>query len=832
MKQSGLTYRESQGTIAESVLRAFNEVHPRGSLLRTLPGPRPAIAWIAGLFLAAGFALGFSSRSTSVIAPVLLIFSVVLAALEFGMLGGLIAAVPATAALFAWRRAGVSDPSLLPLLVDLIVFFGVAGAVGYVSNRMRRAYEGQRLVVEQASDAILGVDDRGRIIYANPRIESTFGYRPEELIGEPVENLIPEELGEAHRGHRALFDEAPRSRAMGNGDSLWARRKDGRVFPVDVSLAPVETADGLIVMSFIRDLLERRTADAELRIREQQFRGVFEGALDAMLIADDERRYVDANPAACVLLGRSREEILGLRIDDVSSVTDVPETWSGFVVEGGMKGEYELIRPDGERRKVEFSATASFLPGRHLSVIRDVTERKQAEEHVTYLAYHDEITALPNRAMFAEHLDLALARAGRRDQALAVLHLGLDRFKLVNDALGHATGDELLRMVGERILGSARAGDLVARHPGDEFLLLIGDLESDEAESVALESAERIHEVLTGSFRIEGQEIFLAASVGVSTFPVDAKSGEELLRNADLAMSEVKRGGRGGTRLHDPSTTKHGFDISLSGPLRHAIECHELVLHYQPIVDLESRRVFGAEALIRWQRPGHGLIMPDQFIPLAEDTGLISKISDWVVGEVARQLRAWADAGLDLCVSCNLSARDFRDPELVARIDRKIAEASADPGRLTVELTETTIVDDPTRTREVLSVLGERGIHVAIDDFGFGHSSIGLLRELTSAHALKIDRSVVRDVTTDQVARTIVDGIITIAGGLGLAVLAEGIETEAERHQLVMQGCRLGQGFYFSRPVPAAEIPALVSTPSEDDPAGDCANMLFDATPL
>jgi diguanylate cyclase (GGDEF)-like protein/PAS domain S-box-containing protein len=484
-----------------------------------------------------------------------------------------------------------------------------------------------------------------------------------------------------------------------------------------------------------------------------------------------------------------------------------------------LASEYRMCARDG--RIVWFRDDASMVTdvkGEPLfmqGVMYDISDRKRAEEELAFLAYHDKLTELPNRQMFAELLELALVRARRHDLGVAVLFLDLDDFKLVNDELGHSAGDELLRMVCNRLREASRDTDLVARQGGDEFLVLVADIDPSRAPGsktdrsvgrIAESVASRLLMALQAPFQLGQTQTYASASVGISVYPDDAPDAETLLKHADSAMYQSKRMGPGGVRVYSkdslltPPTT-----LSLVNRLRKAVEDHQWILYYQPIIDLETGVTESVEALLRWREPAGGLILPGEFIPLAEEMGVIAAIGDWVVDEMARQWRRWRSAGRMIDVSFNLSPRQLWQPNLVRSIMAKLTRERVDPQSVTVEITESAAMSDPDRVQRTLHELHGRGMRLAIDDFGTGHSSLARLKHLP-VDILKIDRSFVQDIPQDPDASTMVRAMIQLAVSLGMTPVAEGIETPEQHAFMVDAGCRLGQGFLFSTPVPAAEI--------------------------
>jgi diguanylate cyclase (GGDEF)-like protein/PAS domain S-box-containing protein len=480
--------------------------------------------------------------------------------------------------------------------------------------------------------------------------------------------------------------------------------------------------------------------------------------------------------------------------------------------------EYRIVRPDGSMVWAHDESVivrgAAGEPLHRQGYLLDVTQRKLAEERLGHLAYHDSLTGLPNRDLFSEHLEVALARVAPTGRGVAVLYVDLDDFKLVNDSLGHSAGDELLIEVAHRLRGAVSSGDIVSRQSGDEFLVLVADLDVTadrsgvEIADVARGVAENLREALAAPFDLAGTEVYCSGSVGISLYPVDAVDAESLLKHADAAMYRAKESGRDAAQLY----TRDGGDamarLSMAGRLRRAVARDEFVLHYQPLVDLTTGAVVGVEALIRWLDGDRGMIMPADFIPLAERTGLIAPISEWVIEEACRQGRAWRDAGLDLYVSVNMPPA-FWEPTAMRHVLDTIDSFGLSPDRMMIEITESAVAREGLREAPILAELHQRGLRLAIDDFGTGHSSLERLNRM-AVTTLKIDRSFVAGVPDDRNTCVLVSTMVGLADGLGLQALAEGIETEAQLAFLIDHGCPLGQGYLFSPPVAAEQIEPLV----------------------
>jgi len=488
-----------------------------------------------------------------------------------------------------------------------------------------------------------------------------------------------------------------------------------------------------------------------------------------------------------------------------------------------LASEYRMVTRSGDVVWFRDDAVVvSDAAGRSITmqgVMYDISDRKRAEQELAFLAYHDKLTGLPNRQMFEELLSLAIARAKRNDLAVAVLFVDLDDFKLVNDNLGHAAGDQLLQQVAERLRAAVRETDIVARQGGDEFLILLSDMERvresplhserENPQLVAEAAAGRICDSLAAPMSVAGAETYVSGSIGISLYPTVASDVHTLLKHADAAMYQSKRALPGGFMVFSPTAHASQDRFALATGLRRAVELRQWELHYQPLMDLRDARMMGVEALVRWRDPQGGLVPPGDFIPLAEEMGLIAAIGDWVLESLCAQGRSWRDAGLRLELNFNLSPRQLWQSDLVKRIMEHLHEAGVDPGDVVIEVTESAAMTDPERTQRILTDLHDRGLRLAIDDFGTGHSSLARLKHLP-IETLKIDRSFVRDLPDDRDAAAMVRAMIQLADGLGIRALGEGIETEDQWRFLQDAGCTLGQGFLFSRPVPAEEIPGLI----------------------
>jgi diguanylate cyclase (GGDEF)-like protein/PAS domain S-box-containing protein len=447
-----------------------------------------------------------------------------------------------------------------------------------------------------------------------------------------------------------------------------------------------------------------------------------------------------------------------------------------------------------------------------IGLVRDITGRKAAEQQIEFQAYHDSVTGLANRRLFQEHLSLALALAQRRSTPVAVLFLDLDHFKVINDSLGHSIGDELLREVAQRLKAAVREGDTVARAGGDEFTIVLQDLSRHDAATVV---ARKVLQAVAEPIVIGEHRLYITTSIGIAFFPSDGEDAEALLKSADTAMYRAKSNGRNTFELatHELNRSTHER-MTLENGLHHALEAGEFELLYQPQVESEDLAIVGMEALLRWRHPERGLITPDQFISVAEERGMIIPIGDWVIREACLAARRFRDAGLPAFrVAVNLSARQFRDPSLLETIETAITVAGIDALQLELEITESVAMEDVEVTMTTLARLRALGVSIAIDDFGTGHSSLSYLKRFP-IDALKIDKGFVFDLPDKFEDAAIVSSVIQLANGLGLRVVAEGVEKREQLDFLRDGGCRELQGFYFSYPIPLEDIEELVRTVS------------------
>ena len=569
---------------------------------------------------------------------------------------------------------------------------------------------------------------------------------------------------------------------------------------------------------FDRELADRTQALEEDRYRSMIEHGPAVSYIDA---TDDNASTIFISPQIESVLGYSPaewvedEELWPKLLHPDDRARAIAENERHNETGEPFRMEYRLFHRDGHIVWVHDEARMvrddRGVPRFSHGVMMDISDRKRGEENVAFLAYHDELTGLPSRSMFDELLELSISRARRHDAAVAVIAVDVDDFRLVNDSLGHTGGDEVLRVVADRLREASRETDLVARRGGDQFLMLIADLERDaggdmEGAVVRAEAAaQRVKDAMLAPITIEGTELYVSVSMGISLFPQDADDANGLQRNAEAAMYESKKSGPAGYAVSSNGAFDSSEKLQLVTRLRKAVDTQRWTLHYQPVIELATGRMVGVEALIRWIEPDGTMVPPIEFIPLAEELGLIELIGDWVVRELVYQSQAWRELDIGLEIGFNLSPRQFWQPDLSDRILQRIVDGGLDPAQVLVEITESSAMMDPDRAQEILWDLHRGGLRIAIDDFGTGYSSLSRLREMP-VDVLKIDRAFVSGVGADEQSASIVGAFLELARGLGMTTLAEGIETAEELAFLRERECMLGQGFLFSKPVPPEEI--------------------------
>ena len=728
---------------------------------------------------------------------------------------------------------------------------------------LEQAHRKFKLLLECAPDAIIIMDEGGTIKLVNAQTEKLFGYDRSALLEQPFELLIPERLRELRPARDTPFSISMERSAAGSGTEFYCCRKNGQEFPAEISISPLKTEEGLLVSAAIRDISERKDMIAQRLQAEEALRRAYgELQLRVSELAEanqqlrheiDERQraeaelrrafamldqHVNNTPLSVIeweqdhaagepprvhrwsgraqtIFGWTEDEVLGRSAEEI-----------GFVYEGDAERAADAgrdlaagrcphnslsLRCYTKERQVRHcqwynSALHSGDSGKItiLSLVEDVTERVAALEDVYRLAHHDTLTGLPNRIMLRDRLGQALAAARRHGQGVAVMMVDLDHFKNVNDALGHTIGDGLLQRVAVRLGSRLRASDTLARVGGDEFVLIQPDLIDPNGATVM---AQKLVEALAEPFLVDGNRLHIGTSIGITLFPDDGTDPDLLLRNADMALYRAKHHGRGQYRFYS-----RDMDVELKATrsvedgLRRALEQGTLELVYQPIFAFEDGCVRGVEALIRWRHPGGGSVSPSSFIPVAEMSGLIVPLGEWILRQTCRQAQAWMKAGRCLRVAVNLSAVQLRQPDFAVVVERALADSGLASSALEFEVTESVFLD-PSKIAitKTLHEVAEMGVHLAIDDFGTGYSSLGYLKHFPF-NRIKIDASFVRDIGAEANAEAIVKAIIALGRSLGKSVTAEGVETELQLAFLRRHTCDEAQGYLLARPTPATEV--------------------------
>ncbi len=692
----------------------------------------------------------------------------------------------------------------------------------------RSSQEKYRELVELANCVILRLDRQGRITFVNDYAQNFFGYTREELLGRPaLGTLVPPTESTGRDLGKLVHDICRQPESIPSGENENLRKNGERVWVSWANRPIIEHGTLTGVLCVGSDITRQRRTMEEL-IRRERFHGsIIEKSTDVITIVDQDGRILHESPSAAKHLGHPVEEIAGTPLGEhihpadrrmvagiLKSVQANPGDSPVFV--------FRRTRRDGSPLHLEATATNCLDDDAVSGIIlncRDVTERTAFEEQLRRHVFLDTLTGLPNRALFLDRLTHALERIKRKPgYQFAVLFVDLDRFKLVNDSLGHSVGDRLLQKIGRRIASCLRRVDTVARFGGDEYILLLDEIDDDRQ---AIRVAERIREELTRPFVMDEAEVFASASIGIVFSTPEYTDPDQIIRDADTAMFKAKARGKGGYRVFHSRMHKQAVSLlALETDLRKAVERGEFELHYQPILSLEPARMVGVEALVRWRRPDKGLVAPMEFIPMAEETGLIIQIGEWVLAEACRRVggfNATAAADRALFVSVNLSARQFEKDGLAEDIRAILRRTGLPPGMLKLEVTESAIAANPAQAALLLEELRGLGVGLSMDDFGTGYSSLSHLHALPF-DTLKIDRSFVSGLgqNGDKNGK-IVHSIMALAHNLDMSVIAEGIETDAQLERLVAMNCRFGQGYRFARPTPFDEITGLGDTPAGRD---------------
>jgi diguanylate cyclase (GGDEF)-like protein/PAS domain S-box-containing protein len=672
-----------------------------------------------------------------------------------------------------------------------------------------------RTLILQLPIGVFMTDPQGQYLYFNERWCRLSGLTAEQATGLAWTQAVhPDDRDSVLRGWR---------QAVESGAEFVVDHRflspSGRETWLNTRIAPLLDRAGRVsgYLGANTDIAELKRAEETLRASEARFRSYFELPLLGIALTGPDKRWWEVNDRLCEMLGYRRTQLLGMSWAELTHPDDLATeiAWFERIMNRRIESyslDKRFIRQDDSVLYASVSSRcvrrANGVADYFVTVVQDITERKQAEEQVQQLSQYDPLTGLPNRELLLDRLQQVVLRAGRDHTQVGVMMVDLDDFKRINDTLGHPVGDQLLRQIATRLQECARPGDTVSRQGGDEFAVLLPDLDaSDEAARIA----QRILDSVAQPCLINDQELHVACSIGVSVYPRDGRSAEMLLKNADIALYRAKDMGRNSYQYYQSGATMIAHErLILETNLRHAVDRQELELYYQPKWDFRAAAITGVEALIRWNHPELGLLPPARFIAIAEDSSLILPLGEWVLRTAVREVGRLHNRGFPgLCVAVNLSARQFRQAKLADQVHEVLAETGFDTSCLELELTEGILMNHTEENLATLRSFKTMGVRIAIDDFGTGYSSLSYLQRFP-VDVLKIDRSFVMDLPASAGSAAIVSAIVTLAHGLGLEVVAEGVETTEQKDFLAAHDCDEGQGYLFGKPMPLVELRKLL----------------------
>jgi diguanylate cyclase (GGDEF)-like protein/PAS domain S-box-containing protein len=687
-----------------------------------------------------------------------------------------------------------------------------------------RLRDSQRRLAEAQRIARIGSwewDIPAGVEYWSEEMHRLLGREPQEgpvPIAEVVSIFHPEDRDWVEDRIRAALE---RSQPYDIVHRVIAADGQVRLFHSQAEVVRDQDGRALRMTGTAQDITQQRETQDQLALAAK----VFENSIEGVIIADGEGRIQSVNRAFTIITGFTPEDVLGKRpavLDPARAAkASHRRIRQSLMSNGEWRGEINNRGKDGQLYPQWLTITAvrdeRGRVANYVMLLHDISDIKRSEEELKFLAHHDPLSGLPNRQLLRDRLEVALARAGRHQRPLAVLYVDLDNFKTVNDSLGHAVGDLLLQSVASRLVDAHQGRDTVARLGGDDFVVVLEEIvDAGQAE----QAAAAILESLSRPYQIEGDDLYLTTSVGLALYPVHGAQPDVLVKNAELAMYRAKGAGKNSFLVYDRSMDDQVHKrLSLENALRKALEREEFVVHYQPRLDVAAGRILGMEALVRWQRPEAGLVPPGDFIPIAEETGLIAPIGQWVLRRACAQAQAWVAAGHpELLVAVNLSARQLLQANLLAMVESVLADTGLPPGNLELEITESAIMTNVKRAVDTLHGLARLGLRLVLDDFGTGYSSLYYLKHFP-IQALKIDQHFVADIFRDPDDAAIVEAIISLAWSLKLEVVAEGVETPEQMRYLLDHRCHQMQGFLFSRPVPADQFELLLRREAAPIPA-------------
>lgn len=704
-----------------------------------------------------------------------------------------------------------------PELTHIMAAFNrMAQAVETAQADLRQEAERLSVTLSSIGDGVIAADNESRVSFMNPIAEELTGWKADEARGRPLLEIF-----RIANEFTRLEVECPTARALRDGvivglaNHTLLLARDGREIPIADSAAPIRHADGRIGGAVL--VFRDQTEEHETLERLALAAGVFEHAIESIVVTDAERVIIEVNPAFSQITGYCRNEVLGQTPRLLASGMHEPafyeSMWKDIQIKGHWNGEIWNRRKNGdiypERLSIVAVRDTAGKINRYIGIFTDVSELKAQEARLEHMAHYDPLTGLPNRALLTDRMKVALAQAMRSGEKLAICYLDLDGFKPINDTHGHAMGDRLLAEVATRLNAAVRGGDTVARLGGDEFVLLLAGLaDVEECEGTLT----RVLHAVSQPVPVDGERLLVTASIGATIFPGDGSDSDTLMRHADQAMYAAKEAGRNRYHLFDP---QHDHTVrrrrELLNRIETALQQEEFRLYYQPKVDMCAGTVIGAEALIRWRHPERGMLLPGEFLPMLEDAELEIRIGEWVITEALRQMAAWRATGLDLRVSVNVAAHHLASINFAERMKLMLdSQPSVAKHRLELEVLESAAIEDVAHVSSLIKSCQRIGVSFALDDFGTGYSSLTYLKRLP-AETLKIDQSFVCDMLTDVEDMAIIEGVIGLAEAFHRSVIAEGVETAAHGRMLLHLGCFLGQGYGIARPMPADELPAWIA---------------------
>ncbi len=665
------------------------------------------------------------------------------------------------------------------------------------------------MFVEQSQAGMLVLDDSLHVLFANNCCTRMLGYSRQAISSILIQAWLPEFSQQQFKQYAAEH-----SGNLSQSIETHCRSVVGVEIPIELSINTAQWKFRPLYFCVLHDISKRKHYEATVHAREHEFRTLVENSPDIIIRYDRDFRRLYANPVASKVTGLDQKNTIGGLLDQ-TSVIDVAAYKATLqeIFECGHEAELEFRY---RTREGELAwGHARFAPEKDeqgkvvsvLSIIRDITENVHHRDQVNHMAFYDSLTDLPNRALFNERLIQIRAESQHRQGQFALMLLDLDHFKDVNDALGHAAGDQLLIEIAQRLKACIRDYDTLSRLGGDEFIALLTEIRSPcDMGKVANEMLKALDRPVV----IQGQEVFVSASIGIAIYPDDSEDVNELITYADIAMYHAKSEGRNNFKFFQSRLSQEASDrLQLTASLRQLVQRDELELYYQPKVDMSSGQVLGAEALLRWNHPQRGLLTPDKFIGIAEDTGLILELGEWVMCDAAATAVRWnREFAPDFCVAINMSTRQFQEPDLVTDLRRILSSTGCQPNWLELELTESLVLEDSQQVQTMLEEINALGISLAIDDFGTGQASMAYLNRF-SFSVLKIDKSFIHGSEDDQRKQALIKAIISVAQALDMQLVGEGVETRQQADMLLRMGCSTGQGYYYGKPMPRQQFEDL-----------------------